>query len=77
MSSYTLRSERLREVAAEHGDNSGYAICRRTGLAQSTLSRLRRGLSRPSMQSLQKLADTYGVPFAELIEDRPATKASA
>jgi transcriptional regulator with XRE-family HTH domain len=55
-----LRAERratLREVEAE------------TGVAKETLSELERGRRRPKDVTLAKLADFYGVPVAELLEE--------
>lgn len=72
MTTYRLRSSRLREAASAQGDATSYAIAKRTGLAQSTLSRLHNGKSKPSMKSLLTLADAYGVDFAELIEQESA-----
>jgi transcriptional regulator with XRE-family HTH domain len=68
MPQYQLRSDRLDEAAAKKGDLSSYAIAKRTGLAESTLSRLRRGLASPATASLMKLSEIYGIPVDELIE---------
>lgn len=65
---YRLRSDRLREAAALRGDLSSYAISKRTGVPQSTLSRLRRHLATPAASSLVRLSSAYGVPINELIE---------
>lgn len=72
MSHYRLRSERLSTAAAAQGDHTGYAISKRTGVAQSTLSRLRRGIAKPAAETLLTLAITYGLSIDELIE-RDAT----
>ncbi|MFF3060897.1 helix-turn-helix domain-containing protein [Streptomyces sp. NPDC057909] len=77
MTRYHLRSERLRTAAAAKGDLSGYAISKRTGLAESTLSRLRRGLASPTTASLMALARAYDVPIDDLVEDRQASKEAA
>lgn len=75
MSTYRLCSDRLQEAAAAKGDRSSYAIAKRTGLAQSTLSRLRRGLAKPATGSLLILSATYGLSVDELLEH--PTKESA
>lgn len=67
MTTYRLHTSRLREAAAAKGDRSGYAIARRTGLAESTLSRLRRGIASPATSTLLTLAATYGVAVDDLI----------
>lgn len=68
MSRYRLRSDRLRQAAAEKGDHTSYAIAKRTGLAESTLSRLHRGLARPATSSLLILAAAYDLPLEDLLE---------
>lgn len=67
MSTYRLRSERLQEAAAAKGDHSSYAIAKRTGMAESTLSRLRRGISKPATGSLLILAAAYDLTVEELL----------
>ncbi|MGQ5579686.1 helix-turn-helix domain-containing protein [Streptomyces sp. ECR3.8] len=72
MSSYRLSSARLREAAAARGDHSNYAIAKRTGLNQTTLSRICRGVAEPATKTLLTLSAAYGVSVDELI-DRPTT----
>ncbi|MDX2521344.1 helix-turn-helix transcriptional regulator [Streptomyces stelliscabiei] len=72
MSSYRLRNGRLREAAAARGDHTNYAIAKRTGLNQTTLSRICRGLVKPAAETLLTLATTYELSVDELI-DRDAT----
>ncbi|MFJ3083878.1 helix-turn-helix domain-containing protein [Streptomyces halstedii] len=80
MSRYRLRGERLAEAAAAKGDMSSYAIAKRTGLNQTTLSRLRRGIAQPATSTLLTLASEYGLSVEDLIEDQaqpgPALNAS-
>lgn len=68
MPTYRLCSDRLRKAAAAKGDLSSYAISKRTGLAESTLSRLRRGLVAPATGSLLTLAAAYGLTVDDLVE---------
>lgn len=68
MSDYRLRVERLRSAAAAKGDHTSYAISKRTGVAQSTLSRLRRGIASPATDTLLILSAAYGLSVDELIE---------
>jgi len=68
MPSYRLRSARLHEVAAARGDHSNYAIAKRTGLNQTTLSRICRGVAKPAAGTLLVLSSAYGVSVDELIE---------
>lgn len=68
MSSYRLRSVRLQEAAAARGDHTNYAIAKRTGLNQTTLSRICRGLAKPATQTLLTLAAAYELSIDELID---------
>lgn len=74
---YRLREAPLKAAAAAKGDHSSYAISRRTGLAESTLSRLRRGMAKPAADTLLILATTYGLTVEELVEHTDAVKESA
>lgn len=75
MSTYRLRGTLLAEAAAARGDHSNYAIAKRTGLNQTTISRLRRGLAKPATSSLLVLATTYGVTIEDLLEREEKTQA--
>lgn len=68
MSDYRLRVERLRSAAAAKGDHTSYAIWKRTGVAQSTLSRLRRGVAKPAAETLLVLSQAYELSVDDLIE---------
>lgn len=72
---YRVRAEALRTAAAKRGDKSGYAIAARTGLAESTVSRLMRGKVAPGLNTLMLLSQAYGVPAETLLE--PAAEAAA
>ncbi|MDX3068161.1 helix-turn-helix transcriptional regulator [Streptomyces sp. ND04-05B] len=77
MSSYRLRSERLHEAAAARGDHSNYAIAKRTGLNQTTLSRICRGIAKPAAETLLTLATAYGLSVDELIQKETEKEDSA
>lgn len=77
MPTYRLSGERLARAAAIKGDLSGYAIAKRTGLNQTTLSRLRRGMARPATKTLLTLSATYGISVDELIEHHPENSEAA
>jgi transcriptional regulator with XRE-family HTH domain len=68
MSRYRLHGERLAEAAAAKGDMSSYAIAKRTGLNQTTLSRLRRGIAQPATGTLLVLAAEYGLTVEDLLD---------
>ena len=76
MSSYRLRSERLHEVAAARGDHSNYAIAKRTGINQTTLSRICRGVAAPATKTLLTLAATYDLSLDDLVERQVTGAAS-
>ncbi|WP_327679552.1 helix-turn-helix domain-containing protein [Kitasatospora sp. NBC_00458] len=75
MAKFHLRDDHLMRLAAEKGDLTGYAIARRSGLAQSTVSRLRRGLVEPATTSLIALAQVYGATVDELVSADPDSSA--
>lgn len=77
MPTYRLSGERLAKAAANKGDLSGYAIAKRTGLNQTTLSRLRRGIAQPAIKTLLTLSATYGISVDELIEQHPENSEGA
>jgi transcriptional regulator with XRE-family HTH domain len=66
--SYRLCATRLEQAAEAKGDRTSYAIAKRTGLAQSTVNRLRQGLVRPATSSLLALSAAYGLSVEDLIE---------
>lgn len=76
MSSYRLRKVRLQEAAAARGDLTNYAIAKRTGLNQTTLSRVCRGVVQPAAETLLTLATTYGLSVDELIDRAPESGAA-
>lgn len=65
---YRLRVNKLRAVARTRGDRTGYAIAKRTGLHESTVSRLLRGQQQPGANTLLLLASVYSTDFEDLIE---------
>lgn len=71
MPRYRLHGDRLAEAAAAKGDMSSYAIAKRTGLNQTTLSRLRRGIAQPATSTLLTLATEYGLTVEDLLERQP------
>lgn len=68
MSRHRLRADAVRGKAREVGDSTDYAIARRVGLRQSTISRLLTGRTTPSVGTLLALRAAYGLPLDDLIE---------
>ncbi|MFI8360777.1 helix-turn-helix domain-containing protein [Streptomyces sp. NPDC085612] len=66
---YRLHLERLRDAAQQHGDTTGYAIAKRTGLAESHISKLLNRRSKPHVETLLVLKRTYGGTVDQYIEE--------
>ena len=66
----------LRRIAAQHGDQTRYAIHRRTGLPQSTIYRTFAASTEPSMATLRRIASAYGVPLTALLTDAAVGEAA-
>jgi transcriptional regulator with XRE-family HTH domain len=69
---YRLHIERLKAAASTHGDTTGYAIAKRTGLAESHVSKLLNRRSRPLVETLLILKRTYGGTVDDFIEETAA-----
>ena len=65
---YRLRIEKLRKIAALHGDTNSGAIHRRTGIAESSVYRYVSGQSQPDLNSALRLAAAYGVFVEDLMQ---------
>lgn len=65
---YRLRIDKLRTIAAEHGDTTIHAIHRRTGISRSSAYRILYGQQQPDLNSALLLATGYGVPLEDLME---------
>ncbi|MFF2650544.1 helix-turn-helix transcriptional regulator [Streptomyces sp. NPDC058045] len=70
--SYTLRVDRLRDLARKQGDESQYAIAKRTGLSEPTVSKIVSGKHRPRLETLLIIRRAYGCTVDELIEEMSA-----
>jgi transcriptional regulator with XRE-family HTH domain len=66
---YRFNAKRLLEAAAAKGDTTGYAISRRTGLTEGTVSRIITGRRQPKLDSAALLARTYGEPLDQLVSE--------
>lgn len=64
--------ERLRRAARAKGDDTDYAIHKRTGLSLSTISRLVNDQNEPSGRSLRLFKKHYEVSADELLADAPS-----
>lgn len=67
--SHRLRIDKLRTAARRKGDRSGYAIAKRTGLHESTISRILRGQAQPGAKALLLFRTAYGCDVDELLDE--------
>lgn len=67
-----LNTAALRAAADRAGDDNSTAISRRTGVCESSLSRLIRGQSTPALATLLRLRSAYKVTLDDLIDDTEA-----
>ena len=59
---------RLLREARERRSLSKYAVSQRSGVSQSMLSLVERGLRNPTMELMLRIADAIGVDLAEIIK---------
>jgi transcriptional regulator with XRE-family HTH domain len=77
---YRLNVARLREIAAERGDRTKYAIARRTGVNVSSAYRILSGETQPDLISALRIADTYDIDIRTVmdrVEKQTAANTSA
>ncbi|MFF2189298.1 helix-turn-helix domain-containing protein [Streptomyces sp. NPDC058155] len=66
---WQLSVEALKEAAKRaHGDITGYAISRRTGISESSAYRILSGAAQPDLNTALRLATAYAVPVEQLVE---------
>jgi transcriptional regulator with XRE-family HTH domain len=75
--SYRLRAEVLREAAAKRGDDSVRRIVKATGIDRSVIQRNLGGLTEPSLGTLMRLRECYGVSIEDLIKVLDVAQAAA
>ena len=66
-----FNAQNVREAAAQIGDTSGYSIARRTGLSESTISRLFSGEYQPRATTQDRFLNAYKIHIDELMTDHP------
>lgn len=59
---------RIRELREEQGI-SQQVLADSIGVKQTTISEIERGNNKPSWKNLQKLAQFFGVPLSQLIDE--------
>ncbi len=61
--------ERFEELLKEH-NVTAYEVANKTGVAQSTLTNWKNGKYKPKIDKLCKIANYFGVPVTEFIDDK-------
>ena len=65
---YRFRIDALRKAAGAKGDGSGYAIARRTDIAESSIYRILAGAAQPDLITALRLGETYEISVESLME---------
>lgn len=73
---FRLDVPKLLEATRAHGDDTQAKISRRTGIAESSVSRYLRGEAQPDLNCAMRLAETYGFDLRKVIK-RVAIAAAA
>nr|WP_240449233.1 helix-turn-helix transcriptional regulator [Streptomyces harenosi] len=58
----------MREIAARHGDQTPYAIAKRTGVSISSAYRYVDGSAQPDLNSALRLAQAYDLDIRTLMD---------
>lgn len=73
---FRLDVAKLLEAARAHGDTSNAAIYRRTGIAESSVSRYVRGEAQPDLNCAMRLAEAYDIDLRQVIKRIPVEAAA-
>jgi len=65
---FRLDVPKLLAAASAHGDKTGYAIHRRTGISESSAYRILNGETQPDLNSAMRLAEAYDVDLRTVIK---------
>jgi len=68
---FRLDVHRLLEAARAHGDTTGAQIMRRTGIAESSVSRYLRGEAQPDLNCAMRLSEAYDIDLRAVIKRVP------
>ncbi|MFI6251448.1 helix-turn-helix domain-containing protein [Streptomyces sp. NPDC051016] len=66
---HKLNVRKLRDKAREHGDTSGHAIQKRTGINQTTVYRILRGGAQPDLITALRLSITYDFDIRDVMDE--------
>lgn len=73
---FRLDVPKFLEAAARKGDTHNAAIARRTGIAESSVSRYVRGEAQPDLNSAMRLAEHYDLDLRGVIKRVPIEAAA-
>lgn len=73
---FRLDISKLLEAAKAHGDTTNAAIYRRTGIAESSVSRYLRGEAQPDLNCAMRLAEAYDIDLRTVIKRVPIEAAA-
>ena len=58
------------QALLEKNNETSYQVAKKTGISQTAFSNWKAGRSEPSVDSLKKLADHFGVPMEYFLEGK-------
>jgi transcriptional regulator with XRE-family HTH domain len=73
---FRLDVPKLLEAANQRGDRHNAAIARRTGIAESSVSRILRGEAQPDLNSAMRFAEQYDLDLRRVIKRVPIEAAA-
>jgi len=73
---FRLDVPKLLEAAKARGDNRNAEISRRTGIAESSVSRILRGEAQPDLNSAMRFAEQYDLDLRDVIQRVPIEAAA-
>lgn len=65
---YRLNVAKLLAKTEQHGDITGYAIARRSGISESSAYRYLAGDAQPDLNSAMRIAEAYDLDIREVME---------
>ena len=63
-----MNLEKVKQLMEER-NMTAYAVSKQTGISQAAIGQWLNGKNSASVSSLQKLADCFGIPISDLIEE--------
>ncbi|MFF5842179.1 helix-turn-helix domain-containing protein [Streptomyces massasporeus] len=73
---FRLDVTKLLQITSAHGDATGWAIHRRTGISESSVYRYLSGTAQPDLNSAMRLVETYDFDIRAVIKRVPVEAAA-